>query len=319
MTDTTALMRSLVCVVERHWAGTPIATDARMASPMGLRLLDLLRRELLWHSPSDGEPSDPANLVALLRALDQVSSALDSSDSREFAGALSGPRSLELFTGIAHDLRSPLASILLLADSLRIGRSGAISELQHQQLGLIYSSALGLDSLTSDLVELMQGSRRLVEADPIPFSLSQVFESVHDILRPVAEERGLQLQLRLSVALTRRLGHPHALSRILLNLISNALKFTEDGYVDLAAEDGGDWRVAFSIRDTGRGISPAALKTLYQPFRWSEERNRYGFSSTGLGLALCKKLVDVLGSQLRVATRAGWGTRFEFDLELPPA
>jgi len=89
--------------------------------------------------------------------------------------------------------------------------------------------------------------------------------------------------------------------------------------VDIAAVEKSDMRVAFSVRDTGPGINPEALASLFQPFRRSARAGRYLFSGTGLGLALTRRLVRAMGSELCLETRPGWGTQFWFDLELPPA
>ena len=133
----------------------------------------------------------------------------------------------------------------------------------------------------------------------------------------MAEEKGLELRL-IPPACDHRLGHPDAVSRVLLNLTTNALKFTEEGFVEIVAREKSLTKVEFSVRDTGRGISDKALETLYLPFRRSAEGDGYDLSDTGLGLALCRRVVEVMGSELEVETRPEWGTRFYFDLELHP-
>jgi len=137
-------------------------------------------------------------------------------------------------------------------------------------------------------------------------------------VRPMAEEKGLMIRLLPPVG-DHKLGHPHALSRVLLNLTTNALKFTEEGFVEIVAKEPALNSVEFSVRDTGPGIRPETLNTLYQPFRRSHSEAGYAFSGTGLGLALSRKLVEAMGSELQVETRAGWGTRFYFELQMKPA
>lgn len=228
----------------------------------------------------------------------------------------SGSESLELVAEIAHDLRSPLTSILTLAEALRSGRSGEVNEIQQRQLGLIYSAALALSSTASDVVELAHGGDRLAQREPSPFSVREILESVRDIVRPMAEEKGLELRFS-SAAADRRLGYPLALSRVLLNLTTNALKFTDEGYVEIAALPTGRTELEFAVRDSGRGINAKAMTTLYEPFR--REDCGYVFSGTGLGLVICRRLVEAMGSQLELETRPGWGSRFSFRVELPPA
>jgi signal transduction histidine kinase len=110
-----------------------------------------------------------------------------------------------------------------------------------------------------------------------------------------------------------------ALSRVLLNLTTNALKFTAEGSVDVTAKETGSRAVEFSVRDTGRGIPPQSMATLYEPFRRRQKPGEYAFSGSGLGLSICRKLVEAMGSSLEVETAPGYGTRFHFELDLPLA
>ena len=239
-------------------------------------------------------------------------------ESEDLASSLAGPDGLELVVEMAHDLRSPLTSILFLAESLRSGPcSSPITDPQRRQLGLIYSAALCLCTAANDVLELARGGDRLADREPRPFSIVEVFKSVRDMVQPIAEEKGLPLHLKPARP-DWRLGHARPLSRVLLNLTTNALKFTDQGFVELTARALDATRVEFSIRDTGPGIDVAALRALYSPFREQQSEPRRHFSSSGLGLAICRKLVTAMGSDLRVETRAGWGTRFFFELDLPP-
>src|SRR5438128_8148423 len=238
-------------------------------------------------------------------------------EAEDLASCLTRPKGLELVVEMAHDLRSPLTSILFLAESLRNGPNGLASDAQRRQLGLIYSAALCLCTAANDVLELARGGDRLADKDPRPFSIVEVFGSVRDMVQPVAEEKGLALRLQPARP-DWRLGHPRVLSRVLLNLVTNALKFTDRGFVELTALAVDDASVEFSVRDTGPGLDPAMRRALYRPFRKQASELRHHFSSSGLGLAICRKLVTAMGSQLRVETRGNWGTRFFFQLDLPP-
>jgi len=141
---------------------------------------------------------------------------------------------------------------------------------------------------------------------------------VRDIVQPIAEEKSLTVRLTPPEA-DFRIGHPVALSRVLLNLTTNALKFTAEGFVEVTAREAGGRAVEFSVRDTGRGIPPQSMATLYEPFRRRQKPGEYAFSGSGLGLSICRKLVEAMGSTLGVETAAGHGTRFHFVLDLPLA
>src|SRR6267378_3431846 len=201
-------------IVETQITATPVI-DQRIHSHLGLRLLDQLRKEVVTRWAEHGVAD--ANLPPLLVAIERVRDALEPSQAEVFAAQLSGSEGL--LVDVAHDLRSPLTSILFLAETMKRGGSGPVSDVQRRQLGLIYTTALGLSSVASDL---------LMESAPIPLSVTGVLESVHDIVRPMIEERQLALRI-LPPAIDQRLGHPVALSRVLLNLTTNALKFTDKG------------------------------------------------------------------------------------------
>ncbi len=288
------------------------AIDVRACTVLGRRLLELIRAQLLECS-SD---SHTDLLIDTLRAMERVRRELEPDWSNYFVSRLAGPGALELVVEIAHDLRSPLTSILFLAETLMRGQSGEVNDVQRRQLGLMYGAALGLSSVTSDVIELVRGGDRLVDKEPAPFSITEIFESVTDIIRPIAEEKGIEVRT-VPPPSDHRIGHRLALSRVLLNLTTNALKFTDQGHVEIAAVSSGMGAIRFSVRDTGRGIAAEALDTLYQPFRRTRARREYAFSGTGLGLTICYRLVEAMGSELKVETRPEWGTRFYFELDLP--
>jgi signal transduction histidine kinase len=296
----------------------PPTVEGRYRSVLARRVLELLRASVIRQWDTLGPPGS-GTMLAVLNRFEAVRAAIEPHSSEAFASRLSGPGALELIVEVAHDLRSPLTSVLFLAETLQRGQSGGVNDVQHRQLGLIYSAALGLSAVTSDIIELARGGDRLLDPHPSPFSITEILESVQDIVHPIAEEKGLGIRLAPPES-DKRLGFPLALSRVLLNLTTNALKFTDQGYVEIACRTEPANAVEFSVRDTGRGISPDALDTLYSPFRRTAARSGgYCFSGTGLGLAICHRLVEAMGGTLGVETRPDWGTRFHFTLDLPPA
>ena len=282
------------------------------------RLVAVIRGTLLERLQAVAPPPPSHEVLRLLGAVELVGQRVEVDWSQRFADRLSAPDGLELVVEVAHDLRSPLTSILFLAETLQRGRSGPVTPVQERQLGLIYSAAFGLSSVASDVIELARGGDRLVDLDPIPFSITDILESVRDIVLPIAEEKSLEVQVVRPEA-DFRIGHPVALSRVLLNLTTNALKFTAEGHVEVAARQLSPSRVEFSVRDTGRGIPPQSMAMLFEPFRRRQKQGEYSFSGSGLGLSICRKLVEAMGSALDVETAPDWGTRFVFVLDLPLA
>lgn len=282
------------------------------------RLVELIRATLLDRLRALSPPPDAGQALGLLGAVELVGQRLEVDWSQRFTDRLGGPDGLELVVEVAHDLRSPLTSILFLAETLQRARSGAVNPVQERQLGLIYSAAFGLSSVASDVIELARGGDRLVDVDPMPFSITDILESVRDIVLPIAEEKSLSVRLSPPES-DFRIGYPVALSRVLLNLTTNALKFTAEGFVEVAARQVSPSAVEFSVRDTGRGIPPQSMTTLFEPFRRRQKQGEYAFSGSGLGLSICRKLVEAMGSALQVETAPDYGTRFYFVLELPLA
>jgi signal transduction histidine kinase len=301
----------------RALANGEAVAEPMPASALARRVLAMLRARFIEDASGSNPPPASAEVLPVLVALERVDARLAPTWDQRFADRMSGPDGLELVVEVAHDLRSPLTSILFLAETLLRGRSGPVTALQERQLGLIYSAAFGLSSVASDVVELVRGRDRLADLEPMPFSVNDIFESVRDIVRPIAEEKGLEVRLT-APGKPFRLGHPVALNRVLLNLVTNALKFTDEGTVELAAVERGD-QVEFSVRDTGRGIPPQAMGLLFEPFRRRQREGEYAFSGSGLGLSICRKFVEAMGSQLEVQTESGKGTRFHFALLLPSA
>ncbi|MGH7646575.1 MAG: sensor histidine kinase [Gemmatimonadaceae bacterium] len=308
-------LEALQAAIAQAAAGeAPLLERAAPAVPVQ-KVLNLLRAALVAELTALREPVPTADIMALLSAIEAVQVALDSDESHRFASRLSGAGGLELIVEVAHDLRSPLASILFLAETLRKAQSGVVNPVQERQLGLIYSAAFGLSAMASDVIELARGGDRLVDTAPVPFSVADLMRSVRDIVLPMAEEKGLTVRLTMPDA-DFRLGHPGALNRVLLNLTTNALKFTSEGHVELTAKQLSRTRLAFSVKDTGRGIPPEVMNCLFETFRRRRNAGEYTFSSAGLGLSICRKLVAAMGGTLQVDSSATDGTRFGFELDL---
>ncbi|MEK6597368.1 MAG: HAMP domain-containing sensor histidine kinase, partial [Gemmatimonadota bacterium] len=271
--------RALVQEIQGH------STDPVPPSNLARRLLAHLRTRLIVEVARQDPLPDTAELLGLLLTMGTIEVRLYPGWDQRFSERLSGPDGLELVVEVANDLRSPLTSILFLAETLLRGRSGPVTPIQERQLGLVYGAAFGLNAVASDVVELVRGRDRLTDLNPMPFSVGDMFESVRDIVRPIAEEKNLEMRLELPTRLYR-IGYPVALNRVLLNLTTNALKFTEEGLVELGASEVSEQGVEFWVRDTGRGIPPKAMALLFEPFRRRQREREYAFSGSGLELSI---------------------------------
>ena len=227
------------------------------------------------------------------------------------------PNALPLLVGITHDLRSPLSSMLVLIERLRAGHAGPLTPLQERQLGLLYSAAFGMASLTSDALDFARGAARDMGARPATaFSMSEMWSAVRGLVQPIAEEKQLLLRWS-SVPHDHRVGHVDVLHRVLLNLVTNALKFTSSGSVTVSAEELDAYTVRFVVSDTGEGLPMTVRAQLH---RAGVSGALPSVSSSGLGIAMCQQMLAAVGSRLedRSAERAH-GTALGFVLSLPRA
>jgi signal transduction histidine kinase len=291
--------------------------DAPAPSISASQVLESVRRSFVDEVHAE-DAGDARQAIHILSALGRVQCLLDIAVPEQTPDLLAGRDAAGLLIEIAHDMRSPLAAILFLLDMLRSERCGAVTPLQQQQLRLIYGASLGMMQLACDMIDSVRGAERLVGERPSEFSIRQTLESVRDIVRPMAEEKGVEVGVVLPSD-DIRVGLSAVLNRILLNLTSNAIKFTSDGIVTLAATQVSPTVVDFSVQDSGREIPPEVMEQLFRPFRRSDARRTRTFSSAGLGLSICHKLVLALGSELRVTTSSNKGTRFHFLIDLPIA
>ena len=313
--DLRSAIGMLADAVRRAATGGPAEVRALPPFVPARRILERLRRAFLEHAEAPDVRDQAQDVVAIVRAVERVQESLDLDAAHRFASRLTGQDAQQLVVEMAHDMRSPLGSILILAERLRAGAGGELSAIQQRQLGLVYSAAFGLSTLAGDVIELARGGTTLVDTEPIPFSVSDVLQSILDILRPMAEEKRLEMKASGPSA-DARVGHPSALNRVLLNLATNAIKFTNTGSVTVSTHEIDRSRIEFSVQDTGRGIPEHVMGSLFEAFRQRQTPGDYAFSSAGLGLSICQKLVRAMGGELQVATELEKGTRFYFTLEL---
>lgn len=300
-------------------AGIAVRRDDLPAAVPAAALTRLLRQRLTEQTVAARAAGVPAaradDVLRALVAMQSVEQVLQDDGVQHVVDQLTGASAMDLLVEIAHDMRSPLGSILFLVERLR---SDGVRPQDDRALALVYGAAFGLSAMVSDVMELARGGDRLTAGEAGAFVVADVLSAVRDIAAPLAAEKGLVLDME-EPPREVRLGHGPALHRVLVNLVTNALKYTVDGQVVVSVERVTSTRLAFVIRDTGRGIPPRVLQQLFQTFRLRASGEDYAFSSAGLGLAICQRLLSAMGSELRVESAEGVGTTFRFELELPQA
>lgn len=273
-------------------------------------------------SPIADAAADPAAALAAVDVGPEAIAALVSAGAQAVSSTLAAdapPRHLpdavahELLVGVTHDLRSPLGAILLLVEGLRKGQAGPLTAAQERQLGIIYSAAFGLAGLTNDALDLARGGVSLQTVAPAPMRIDALLASVRAVVQPVAEEKHLALRIS-APPLGQRLGRSGLAQRVLLNLVTNALKCTAHGGVTLSAQPVDEVSIAFEVRDTGGGLPPQ----LEAGFQGGSSEGGAAGGSAGVGLALCRHLLASEGSRLTYERAAPHGACFRFTLALPP-
>ena len=253
-----------------------------------------------------------SDVVRTLIKLDEAEDAWRHTDRGKFIARLTGADCADAVVAIAHDIRSPLGSILLLVDALRRAERATPNPIRERQLGLIYGAAFGLSTTVSNLIAAARGDG-LVQGQPMPFSVSETMHAVSAIVQPMCEEKGIPLGIEFPEN-DARIGHQSAIQQSLLNLASNALRYTDAGSVAMGCSEVSEERVEFWVEDTGPGIPDEVLERLCYGF--PPEGVKLRFSSAGLGLAIVRTLVEAMGSALQVDS-GNDGTRFSFLLSLP--
>jgi len=222
---------------------------------------------------------------------------------------------------MSHELRTPLNAILGYSQLLL--RESDTGEKQQRGLNTIMKSGQHLLTLINDLLDLSKIEAEKLELYPEPVDLAASLRTVIDIMQIRAEQKGVALRLQLPEQLPEAvLMDEKRMHQVLFNLVGNAVKFTDSGQIRLcveaAPETEGEVRLRFVVEDTGIGMAPEQLDTIFQPFEQVGDNKRRA-GGTGLGLAVSRQLIRRMGGDIGVSSTPGVGSRFHFELTLPIA
>jgi len=215
----------------------------------------------------------------------------------------------EFLANMSHEIRTPMNAVLGLAEHLQ---ESGLKDDQNAIVKLISESGQALLQIINDILDFSKIEAGRLELDPAPFNLAVVIEGVVDLLTVRAREKGLRLATHIDAEMPLSvIGDSGRIRQVLLNLVGNAVKFTEQGAVTIQAviEPIGERMLAtIVIDDTGIGIAPDAIERLFSPFEQAETGTNRRFGGTGLGLAIVKRLLDLMGGAIALESEVGVGT-----------
>lgn len=238
------------------------------------------------------------------------------SEARDRAESADRTKSAFL-AAMSHELRTPLNSILGFTGILHQGLVGPLNDEQKKQLGMILNSGRHLLSLINDVLDISKIEANQVELLIEPFPLRESIARACQMVSPLAAKKGLRLESHVADNVGILVSDRRRVEQILINIVNNAVKFTETGVVtvDGAVEDG---VAILTVTDTGIGIREQDLQKLFRPFQQLDDGLARQHEGTGLGLAICHRLVRLLGGRITVKSEHGKGSVFTVAIPLEP-
>ena len=262
-----------------------------------------------------GDPSQGGTIWIFEDITDRREIELALSAARDAAEAASDAKSAFL-ANTSHEIRTPLNGLLGLA---RLAMRGDLDEVRRQlYLRQIVDSAQSLSAIISDILDLSKIEAGKITLEAVPFELHATLQAVHGAYQPLAQAKGLGLSLSVQDDVPLSVcGDPLRVRQILSNFVTNAIKFTERGGVDVRAAMTPERQLRISVTDTGVGIATDTQTRLFTPFMQADTSTTRRYGGTGLGLSICRELVLLMGGRLGVESRLGEGSCFWAELPLP--
>ncbi len=260
--------------------------------------------------------------TAAIQAAMAIQNALLFAEVKEKNAALERVNTLksQFLATVTHELRTPLHGIISYGSLILEGfLDGELTTEQEEHIQFMVRRAEDLSHLVDDMLDLskIEADRLEIKAEPV--ALGPCLQEVVDLLKPMANTKGLYLTLEKADSLPMVLADSHRIRQIVTNMVSNALKFTEQGGVTIRCTPLVDYDfLRISVCDSGIGISPAALGYIFEAFRQADGSTTRRFGGTGLGLTIARKLIELQGGEVAVESGVGIGSIFSFTLPILP-
>ncbi|MEG3638206.1 PAS domain-containing hybrid sensor histidine kinase/response regulator [Magnetococcus sp. PR-3] len=262
------------------------------------------------------EHSHPVGLVGIVHDVTQSQKTLMALEEARKKAESASRAKTDFLAIMSHEIRTPMNAIMGMAELLRDG--GVEPQEREHYVVILKRNADGLLAIIDDILNISKVEAGRIELEKIPFDLEDLVENVVATMRTLVREKGLTLNWQVTHGLnTHRLGDPTRLRQVLINLMGNAVKFTEYGSIDLHISEVVPHTIEVTITDTGVGIEPDKLAHIFEPFTQADDAVTRKHGGTGLGLALCRSLVELMQGEITVTSTPMQGSCFRFTIELP--
>jgi PAS domain S-box-containing protein len=276
-------------------------------------------KHLLYHNIKVSEPDIEPYIIAFAQDITERLEAENELKKAKEKAEISA-KAKELFlANMSHEIRTPMNGILGMAALLK---KTDLTKSQQNYLHLIQESAQNLLVIINDILDIAKIESGKLRFEQIAFNVNEILHSAQQSLIYKAEEKDIFLHLKL-LPITNPVvtGDPYRLNQILINLLSNAIKFTEVGKVELtavvAAETAQEYTLRISVKDTGIGIAPGKLNSVFESFTQAYIDTTRKYGGTGLGLTICKNLIEMQGGRIWAESEPGTGSTFSFEITYP--
>ncbi|WP_225984573.1 EAL domain-containing protein [Noviherbaspirillum aerium] len=288
-------------------------------------LSKLMGRAEAGESGMRAVPGGPRDIIDMAHAFNKM---MDVLEEREAELKQSRDEAVRTALGktqfaatVSHEVRTPLNGVVGMLDMLKEMR---LTKRQQECVDIAWNSARSLVELINDILDFSKMEAGKLELEEIDFDLRKVVEEVIELLAKQAQQKGLEIGYQMAPGVPERVrGDSLRLRQVLLNLIGNAVKFTEHGEVAIrvspAPESEGRFGLRFEVADTGIGMSVDAVKHIFESFAQADRSTTRKYGGTGLGLAICRQLVDLMQGHIGVSSELGKGSTFWFTVRCAAA